>query len=47
MCRQPKKRVDENDFKPLYLVDKNNNLIPSEKLYFLAARLGIEHIMNT
>ena len=43
MGRQPKKRTDLADIRPLYEIGKNNILTPNEELVSLAAKLGIEH----
>ena len=47
MGRQPKKRIDLGDFRPIYETDNKSRLKPSEELLSLTARLGIEHIIAT
>ena len=46
MGRQPKKRIDLGDFRPLYDSDNKGNIIPSAELLSLATRLGVEHLVK-
>ena len=46
MGRQPKKRIDVNDFRPLFDARDNDTLIPSPTLTTTAQQLGIEHILT-
>ena len=45
MGRQPKKRIDTNDFRPLYDVIDNETLAPSHTLKIATQKLEIEHIL--
>ena len=46
MGRQPKKRIDVNDFRPLFETNDDNELIPSSKLITVLERLNIKHIIQ-
>ena len=46
MGRQPKKRLDVNDFRPLFETNDNNELIPSRKLITVLERLNIKHVIQ-
>ena len=47
MGRQPKKRIDLADIRPLYELGEKNKLTPSAELVSLAGKLGIEHLVET
>ena len=40
MGRQSKKRIDENDFRPMYRIAKNDTLT------LILSKLGIEDVVN-
>ena len=42
----PKKRIDTNDFRPLFETVDNEELAPSPKLTRLAQKLKIEHVIK-
>ena len=46
MGRQPKKRIDVNEFRPLFETNDDNELVPSSKLVTLLDRLNIQHIIQ-
>jgi len=43
MGRQPKKRMDVNDLRPLFETNDDNELVPSRKLVTVLERLNIQH----
>ena len=43
MGRQPKKRINVNEFRPLFDTSDDNELIPSRKLVALLEHLKIIH----
>ena len=45
MGRQQKKRMDTNDFRPLFDATDNDTLIPSHTLKITTQKLDIEHIL--
>lgn len=47
MGRQPKKKTSLDDIRPIYDMDKHDNLIPRAELLALAASLGVSHLVAT
>eukprot|EP00967_Tisochrysis_lutea_P050942 scaffold62755_cov35-Tisochrysis_lutea.AAC.5 len=41
--RQPKRKIDLSDIRPLYETDNKGNLIPSAELLSLAVKMGVEY----
>eukprot|EP00967_Tisochrysis_lutea_P147484 scaffold280251_cov41-Tisochrysis_lutea.AAC.1 len=46
MGRQPKKRIDISDLRPVYNINNKGVLKPSEELAELAAKLRIAHVVE-
>ena len=46
MGRQPKKRIDVNEFRPIFEANDDNDLVPSSKLVAVLERLNIKHIIH-
>lgn len=46
MGRQPKKRIDVNDLRPIFETNDDNDLVPSSKLIAVLERLNIQHIIQ-
>ena len=46
MGRQPKKRIDISDLRPVFMLNDKGGLNPSEELVELATKLGIAHAVE-
>ena len=46
MGRQPKKRIDVNEFRPIFETNDDNELVPSSKLITVLERLNIKHTIQ-